>query len=141
MTQDLLTRLDFQNVAMERLEDARQLLDAGRWAGSYYLAGYAIECALKARVSKLTQAETFPPRDTKLHYSHDLNKLLAIGGLDTEFAVAQKENAALRDNWKIVKDWTEESRYLSKGEAQARELVLAVSDPQNGVFVWLQARW
>lgn len=98
MTQELLTRLDFQRVARERLEDAARLLEAERWAGAYYLAGYAIECALKARVSKLTQAETFPPRDTKFHYSHDLNKLLTIGGLDEEFAAAQKENSALRDN-------------------------------------------
>lgn len=141
MIQDLLTRRDFQRVALERLEDAQHLLEAGRWAAAYYLAGYVIECALKARISALTEAESFPPRDTRLHYSHDLDGLLTLAGLDKEFAGAQNESSALRDNWKIVRDWAERSRYFSKGEPQARELVLAVSDPQNGVFVWLQARW
>jgi HEPN domain-containing protein len=30
------------------------LLEAGLYAGAYYLAGYAVECALKACIAKKT---------------------------------------------------------------------------------------
>jgi len=33
-----------------RREDADALYNAGRWAGAVYLAGYAIECSLKALI-------------------------------------------------------------------------------------------
>jgi hypothetical protein len=44
------THLDFRRVALQRLEDARTLLHAPRTTGALYLAGYAVECMLKAMV-------------------------------------------------------------------------------------------
>ena len=38
----------FRRVAEERLGDAKVLLSAGRETGAVYLAGYAVECALKS---------------------------------------------------------------------------------------------
>src|SRR5438876_2241073 len=38
----------FYQVAVQRMEDARVLLDGQRTTGAMYLAGYAAECALKA---------------------------------------------------------------------------------------------
>ena len=52
-----LTRSDFQQLADVRAAEAAALLAAGRWDGAYYLAGYAVECALKACVAKLTKAD------------------------------------------------------------------------------------
>jgi HEPN domain-containing protein len=52
-----MNRTDFQELAEERLEDARPLLDAGRFSGAYYLAGYAVECALQACIARLTNQE------------------------------------------------------------------------------------
>lgn len=43
-----LSRSDFQRLADVRIAEAKVLLDAGMWDGAYYLAGYAVECALKA---------------------------------------------------------------------------------------------
>jgi HEPN domain-containing protein len=43
-----LNRRDFQELALVRLNEAKVLLDAGHFDGAYYLAGYAVECALKA---------------------------------------------------------------------------------------------
>src|SRR4051812_36482066 len=39
-----------RKMATERLLDAQALLAAGRWPFAYYVAGYAVECALKACV-------------------------------------------------------------------------------------------
>lgn len=62
-----ITRADFQRVAVMRIEEAQALLDAGKWDGAYYLAGYSIELALKACIIKkfdanrcLSRAELLP---------------------------------------------------------------------------------
>lgn len=74
-------RLEFQQIANERFIDAKALLAAGRYNGAYYLAGYAVECALKARIAKLTQAGDFPPKTRDGYYIHDLEKLAVTAGL------------------------------------------------------------
>jgi HEPN domain-containing protein len=50
-----MNREDFQQLAESRLKEARALLTAELPDGAYYLAGYAIECALKACIAKRTQ--------------------------------------------------------------------------------------
>jgi HEPN domain-containing protein len=79
-------RTTFQLLAEQRLAEAKLLLQNGFPSGAYYLAGYSIECALKARISRDFRADEIP--DKKLIdrvYVHDLNKLLALaGGLDPE---------------------------------------------------------
>src|SRR4051812_13914142 len=41
---------DFYQAANRRFEDGQFLLDAGRNTGAVYLAGYAVECMLKALI-------------------------------------------------------------------------------------------
>ena len=55
-----MNRQDFQALARVRLEEAKALRDAGRPAGAYYLAGYTVECALKACIAKRTREHDFP---------------------------------------------------------------------------------
>jgi len=45
-----VNRLQWRQLAERWLEDARSLLDNHRWSAAYYLAGYAVECGLKACV-------------------------------------------------------------------------------------------
>src|SRR3712207_6924003 len=45
-----------------RLAEARALLDAGFPDGAYYLAGYGVECGLKACIARQTRQHDFPPR-------------------------------------------------------------------------------
>ena len=71
-----MNRGDFQKLAEMRLDDAKALLDQGKWAGAYYLAGYAVECALKACVAKLTNQYDFPDKQlANKCYTHDLDEL------------------------------------------------------------------
>lgn len=37
-------------VSIHRLEDARVLLNAGRWRGAMYVTGYAVECLMKTKL-------------------------------------------------------------------------------------------
>ena len=71
-----MNRTELQRLSRTRRREARILLDAGEPAGAYYLIGYAIECALKARIASLTRRHDFP--DKKLAadcHVHDLSAL------------------------------------------------------------------
>lgn len=65
-----LNRGLFQKLANVRLSDAKALLRLKRFDAAYYVAGYAVECALKACICKNIKRYDFPPRQTD-HYSHD----------------------------------------------------------------------
>jgi len=45
-----MNRIDFQEIAELRLRESKALLAAGIPEGAYYLAGYAVECALSTTV-------------------------------------------------------------------------------------------
>ena len=66
----------FQQFALDRLADALALLAAERWTAAYYLAGYSVECGLKACIAKLARPDTFPPKNSNDYYSHNLRELL-----------------------------------------------------------------
>ncbi|MGH9654534.1 MAG: HEPN domain-containing protein, partial [Bryobacteraceae bacterium] len=76
-------RSEFQNLAIERFEDADALLKAGRYGCAYYICGYAVECALKTCIARRTREGDFPPKNAQTYYSHDLTKLVEIAGLAT----------------------------------------------------------
>jgi HEPN domain-containing protein len=106
-----MNRLEFQALAVERLSDADALLEAGRYACAYYIAGYAVECALKACIARKTNQDDFPSREAARYYVHDLPKLLDGAGLGLAFEQDARQDEILGKNWAAVKDWTEETRY------------------------------
>lgn len=137
-----MNRTDLQQLAVERLRDADVLLNAGQWSGAYYLAGYAIECALKACIARLTGLHDFPEKDRVLKsFSHDFENLLVVAGLKGLRDADISTNAVLRQNWLAVKDWKEASRYQRWSEVEARELFVAVADASNGVLSWITGHW
>ena len=146
-----MNRADFQQLAEDRILDAGALLAADRWSGAYYLAGYAVECALKACVAKQTSQYDFPDKAfASKVFTHSLEQLLNLAQLGpaldhdislTDGDLPPEDRAALKQNWRITKDWSEEARYQQKTEAQARSLYQAVTNPANGVLPWIKDRW
>jgi hypothetical protein len=68
-----MTGPKFQRLAELRIGDSGILLQNNRWEGAYYLAGYAVECALKACICKAIPGNKFPDRETEPKlYSHDI---------------------------------------------------------------------
>lgn len=129
-------------LALERIRDARVLQEAGCYSAAYYLAGYAVECALKARIARLILAETYPEKDsTKSFYHHDLERLKSKARLDDEYRAAVGESASLQTNWNTVKDWSGEARYVPSSEKAVRDLIDAIDDPHAGVLSWLKKYW
>lgn len=131
------SRSDFEKLMDLRLKEAKLLLDQKDWDGAYYLAGYAVEFALKIQIiAQLMKSNSFP--DKKLaenFYKHELTLLRKLAGLDDEM----DKDAAVSPQWDIVKDWSEQTRYaIGKQEKDAKDLYDAI---EKGVLPWIKARW
>jgi HEPN domain-containing protein len=134
-------RRDFKILADLRSEEARILLGKGKPQGAYYLAGYAVECALKACIAKKTKRFEFPGKAEYIRklYTHELDKLLSLAGLDAQLNKDMAANKVFEANWSTVKDWTEESRYRTSG-LNGKDMYNAVAGP-DGVLPWIKRRW
>lgn len=137
-----LTRTDLQQLSRTRRREARILLNANLPGGAYYLAGYSIECALKACIARGTERHTFPDRDrVNDSYTHDLTKLLRTSGLQTQFDQAAKASQVLARSWAISKDWKETSRYDATIDAKKARDLYGAATRRNGVLAWLRRNW
>jgi hypothetical protein len=138
-----MNRIDFQQLADIRIDEASALLVQGKSDGAYYLAGYAVECGLKACIASLTNQDDFPPKPKFIHdyYSHEIEKLVKVAGLTAQRDTDAAADNDLEANWAIVKDWTEESRYQRKTPAEAQALIAAITDAAHGVLPWIRRRW
>jgi hypothetical protein len=129
-----------QELATTRLDDVRTLLASRRWAGAYYLAGYIVECALKACIAKKTQQYDFPDKNrANKSWEHDLVKLAGVAELGLQEALDR--DPAFARLWNVVKDWSEQKRYETMDARSAHDLVDAISDPEHGVLQWLREHW
>ena len=138
-----MNRRDFQTIALVRLKEAQTLLANDLPDGAYYLCGYTVECALKACIARQTERYDFPPdpRTVQAIYTHDLNRLASLAGLDAVLAGRQQTDQTFAENWELVKDWSERSRYLRHPRDEAEHLYLAVADRQHGVLRWIRQYW
>ena len=137
-----MNRVDFQDLAELRLRESRALLTGGFPDGAYYLAGYAVECAIKACIAKRTQEHDFPEKESSRYYDHNFGKLLGYARLSIEWNEAIQVSPAMKASWDIVRNWSEESRYEKKKTLQeAQDLLNAIEDRTGGVLPWIRQRW
>ena len=141
-------RSDFQRLAELRLNEADALLTAGFQEGAYYLAGYAVECALKACIARKTREFDFPEKKrVNDSHTHDLGKLLALAGLSEDLQLEFAANPDLETFWEVVRDWSEESRYeiFQGGEAErlqrATLMTNVIGAQSGGIMQWIKQRW
>ena len=135
-------RNDFQRLAELRLIEARFLLNAGFPNGACYLAGYAVECALKACIAKGAQQHDFP--DKKLvekSYTHDVEILLDAAGMSDTLKMVHAQPRGLKLDWENVREWSEQSRYETKSVQVATALLKAVEDQAEGLLPWIRLSW
>jgi len=101
-----MNRIDFQQLAQLRIKEAEALLQATRYDGAYYLAGYTIECALKACIAKQIREHDFPDKNllTKI-YTHDLEQLIGVAGLHGKLSERSNLDKDFAVNWNLVKAW------------------------------------
>jgi HEPN domain-containing protein len=135
-------RRDLQELAKVRLKEATALLKLGLFDGAYYLAGYSVECALKACVAKGTQRYEFPDKKkVESSHSHNLRELIRVAGLDDARVEQASKDPDFRTNWDIVQSWSEQSRYRRHSPEAAQDLLDAVGDRRHGVISWIKLHW
>ncbi len=135
----------WQQLAEERVLDAKALLDAGRWSGAYHMTGYAAECGLKACI--LAYVEKNPDiifRDKNYLakcWVHDLHVLVTSADLDSILQARIAAQPAFGGFWGIAKDWKEISRYEAKTQPAAEQLYEAITHEPDGVLTWIRTVW
>ncbi len=135
-----MNKNDLEKLADIRVKEAQVLLDADYYHGAYYLAGYALECTLKACIAKQVKAFDFPDKKhVQDSYTHDFDKLLKISNLKQKLGHEEDRSVAFKLNWSVVKDWSEEARYdCTITKIKAEEFIDAMTDNESGVLPWLK---
>ena len=140
-----MTRVEWQQLAERWLVDAKCMLDGHRWAAAYYVAGYAVECGLKAcvlvRVAATPEVIFGDKKFSEKCWTHGLLELVKMANLEEARAADSEANPALGRNWLIAKDWSEKARYQTTSHQKAKKLYDAITDPANGVMPWIRIRW
>jgi hypothetical protein len=133
---------DFRTLANTRVREARLLLDGSEWSGAYYLAGYAVECALKARLTRGFRMYRMPDKELvgKSH-THDLEALVKLADLNLVLIRDGQLDPAFDVNWTTVKDWNEVGRYEIWTETEAKDMFQAITDRDHGVLQWVKRHW
>jgi hypothetical protein len=124
---------------------AKSLLDDHRWSAGYYVAGYAVECGLKAcvlaRLAGTPEVIFDDRRFSEKCWTHSARELIRLAGLESILSADIAANRVLDRNWHIVMDWSEQSRYETTSHHKAKKLYNAIADNTNGVMQWIRAHW
>lgn len=108
------------------MRDAKALCGSKNYQAAIYLAGYAVEIALKARICKSLKWKEFPETAKEFEglttlKTHKLPLLLRLSGRE-EFI---KEHAFV--DWSAVVSWDPEMRYRAVGSSGRKEAELMIS--------------
>jgi HEPN domain-containing protein len=137
-----MNRRQLQQLSRIRIRETRTLLNNGNFSGAYYLAGYSIECAIKACISRsIRQSEIPDKKFIQDCYTHNLRDLVRLAGLENYRATLERTNTNFAANWAIVKEWKETSRYLTFTQTQARELYNSITSRNGGILRWIRQYW
>ena len=144
-----MTGTELKRLTQLRLKEAQVLCDNKLYDGSCYLAGYCIELALKAAICKRMGTMDFfdaiKPETARAFKIHNLEELVTLAGLRTQFNLQINNNSQFQDNWSTIKktiNWSEQLRYqMDKNQLEAQMMLLALTDTKNGILPWIKKHW
>lgn len=130
----MISVAELDNIARARIEDAKALLTAGRFDGSTYLCGYAVEVALKAQICRTLNWTEFPSTSSEFQayrsfQTHELDVLLRLSGQEERI----KQNHFPLGN--AVAIWKVESRYNVVGIVQQPDATAMIQAAEELVAV------
>lgn len=137
-----MTRRHLQELTRLRLREAKTLLKSDNYSGAYYLAGYSIECALKACIARKIKKSEIPDKGFINNcYQHDLKALVKLADLESDRKKLEERNSDFAVNWALIKDWNTISRYQIFTKTQALELYNSITTRKGGVLPWIRLHW
>jgi hypothetical protein len=115
----MISTKELRDISQARLRDAEVLLQAKRFDGAFYLSGYAVELALKARICRTLKWPDFPATQQEFKglqsvKTHDLEVLLKFSGVEARIKTKHLQE------WSPVVDWNPEKRYQAIGLSPQR---------------------
>lgn len=143
------SRAILQQIAESRLQEAKILLANQLPDGALYLAGYALELALKARICKILGTD-YPSENYRSFFTHRYNELIFLAGLSSELDQKRTQDPDFNANWSLLigsvtqEGWSENWRYRKIGSVsntETQEFIDALEDAQNGVLTWIKTVW
>lgn len=139
------TRQELKSLSRTRLKEVKVLFNNKLYDGAFYLAGYIIELALKARICKILDMD-YPDTGelSRSFKTHKLENLLKLGGLHGKFEQELSNNRDFQINWSLILSWSEEFRYYPTGtntRNNVQDLINAIENPNNGILTWIKRKW
>ena len=149
------TRTEFQELASLRIDEANTLLAQNYPDGAFYLAGYAVKCALKSAICKTLDIDDFIDMySSKAHSAkvkddivqkfktHDYGTLLVLSGLYFKLEETLATDEALSNACFFIRTvtWTEQYRYeitARKEQTIVQEFISSV----NTLLQWIKTHW
>lgn len=124
----MISLQELENLCIDRLEDAKELFNARRYEGAFYICGYVVEVWLKLRICRTLGWLGYPHIKSEFERllsfkTHDLEILLHLSGIEAEI------KGKYLSDWSVVTLWKPEIRYSSvKRTPQDVELMLSSSE-------------
>ena len=121
---------DLKSVSRGRLKDAQVLERDGRFDGAFYICGYAVEIALKARASRTLKWSGFPETVSEFtalqsFKTHNLAVLLKLSGTES------KIKSSFLSDWSVVLHWDPGTRYRKIGTATKQDAIKMIEATKN----------
>ena len=143
MARDLFIGVSEQSKSStHRRDDAHALLNAARWRGAMYMAGYSIECLLKAKLMGMYACSNLRDLEEELQrrkllaehatiFTHQLEVLLRLAnGLER-----LRQNSTLWPLFNIVNRWIPAWRY--NPDLSNREDAEDYLDAVDSIYHWI----
>lgn len=141
-----------RNLAALRLEEAQILVQNGKPDGAFYLAGYSVELALKAKVAeRLGLPGLFDEQNTNQQFAglnelrrlvktHNLTLLFVMSGLKAAFDQLRVTQAEFSTAASWLNDWNEGLRYRSPGAVTQMgvEHFISTLGEVTGLLQWIE---
>ena len=85
------------------------------------------------------------PETARAFKIHNLEELITLAGLYTQFNERVNTNIQFGNNWSFIKttiNWSEQLRYqMGRNQVETQMMLLALTDPKNGILPWIKKHW
>ncbi|MDR1964174.1 MAG: HEPN domain-containing protein [Planctomycetaceae bacterium] len=151
------TPQEIEILAWERLDEAKVLYENQKYDGAFYLAGYAVELMLKAKIaSRFGITGLFDDSDPMSNTiegigdvrravkTHNLRVLMIFSCLREEFETECETNAEFSffaDM--LLGGWSEQSRYKTLGSTNReilKEILDILENKTQGILQWIKMK-
>ena len=142
------TPISIQHLADTRIAEAECLYANGHYDLAFYVAGYAVELYLKARICLVLNMPNFfdfgnreklinEDSITKPYKVHNFVQLLILSGLSAEHEKMLSDNNFKKD-WSRLDHWKEDARYnLGKQQKDVEQFIVSVKNTTKWIKNYL----